>query len=70
MANDLTRITVNLVPRSAKALEEALALADVSQTDAVNEAVRLYRDYWQARANGRELMWRNPDGSVEKIHIV
>lgn len=70
MANDLTRITINLVPRSAQALEEALDLAKVSQTDAMNEAIRMYRDYWKNRTEGGDLMWRTPDGELVKVHIV
>jgi len=41
MPRDLTRITLNLVPESVKALDQVTARTGHNNTDAINIAVRL-----------------------------
>lgn len=42
MANDLTRLTVNLTPKAVRAMEEAAARDEDSKTDVVNRSLQLY----------------------------
>ena len=70
MAVDLTRITVNLIPGAASALEEVSAAENLSQTDAVNRALQVYEFIVMQRMHGKELMLRAEDGSTEIVHIV
>jgi hypothetical protein len=41
-SNALTKITVNLVPRAAQALDTACAVTKDSKTDTINRALQLY----------------------------
>lgn len=70
MANDLTRITVNLIPGAASALEEAASIEELSQTDTVNRALRVYEFIVKQKAFGKELLLRDKRGALEKVHIV
>lgn len=70
VAQDLTRITVNLVPGAASALEEASAAEQLSQTDTVNRALQVYEFLVKQKMFGKELLLRSGDGSVELVHIV
>ncbi len=38
----LERVTVNLTPRSSKALEEVVGLTGDSKTDSINRAIQIY----------------------------
>jgi hypothetical protein len=48
----LERVTVNLTPRSAQALELATQLTGDSKTDAINRAVQVYAFLERAIAEG------------------
>lgn len=70
MATDLTRITVNLIPGAASALEGTAAAESLSQTDTVNRALQVYEFLVKQRMLGKELLLRDEDGNLEKVHIV
>lgn len=70
VATDLTRITINLIPGAASALEEVSAAENLSRTDTVNRAIQVYEFIVKQKMFGKELLLRAEDGSVERVHIV
>jgi hypothetical protein len=50
---DLTRLTVNLTPRSVKALHVAAEMTELSRTDTVNRALQIYAAMVKSAADGR-----------------
>jgi hypothetical protein len=40
--NDLTKVTVNLTPKSYEALHKAAQLEEMSRTDTINKAIQFY----------------------------
>lgn len=71
MGNDLTKVTVNLIPRSTKALEEAATLMQDSKTDTINRAIQLYAFIIKKTRNeGNDLCLITPDGEVHKLTLL
>lgn len=71
MAGELTRITVNLTPKSVDALREAQELDRLNQTDTLNKAIQTHAYLLSGmRVENRDLCWRNPDGTTEAIVII
>lgn len=65
------RVTVNLTPRGARALEEAVALTGDNKTDTVNRALQFYNFIEQAvSAGGDLLLRRSPDAEPELVRIL
>lgn len=56
-SEELTRLTVNLVPRSVVALADARALTEDTATDTVNRALQIYSEILHAALE--------PDRSLE-----
>lgn len=48
--DDLTRLTVNLLPVAAEALHAAVRLTELNRTDTVNRALQLYLGVVEAAA--------------------
>lgn len=67
MRADLERITINLTPRSQKALASAMKLSDDSKTDVMNRAIVMLA-YCLERDG--ELFIRRPDGETEKLVLL
>jgi hypothetical protein len=67
----LTRVTVNLTPRSVTALDSAVARTGDSRTDTINRALQVYDLVLELleRGDGRSLRLKHPDGEVERIFI-
>lgn len=57
----LARVTANLTARSARALEEAVAITGDSQTDTINRALQVYAYLEKVQAEGGEVYTRKPD---------
>ena len=60
----LERVTVNLTPRSSKALEQAAELTGDSKTDIVNRALQLYE------FDGHVYVRTGPDGDLERLRLL
>lgn len=56
----MDRITVNLVPRSATALERTVAVTGSSKTDAINKAVQVYAYLEEVLSAGGSVYVREP----------
>jgi len=68
MASELTRLTVNLIPKAAEALNHAAALSRDSRTDTLNRALQVYDFLLEAQANGAKVYLRQPDSDeLERI---
>jgi hypothetical protein len=52
MASDLTRLTVNLIPRASAALDIAVGLTGDSRTDSINRALQAYAYFLSVKDKG------------------
>lgn len=67
--DELTRVTVQLIPKAASELEALMRRTGLSKTDLMNRACTLY-DWVDGRLRaGDELLVRHPDGQVERVII-
>jgi hypothetical protein len=67
----LTRVTVNLTPRSVTALERTSRTTGDSKTDTINRALQVYALIQEmAERNNGSLRIVHEDGSTERIHLL
>lgn len=67
----LTRVTVNLTPRSVTALERTSRVTGDSKTDTINRALQVYALIQEmAERNNGSLRIVHEDGSTERIHLL
>jgi hypothetical protein len=67
----LDRVTINLVPRSSRALARAMELTGDSKTDCINRALPVYAYLEEILANGGSLLVQDgPDGELIKVVIL
>ena len=55
---ELTRLTVNLIPKADAALELAARVTGLSRTDTVNRALQFYAYMMAVKDNGGEVLIR------------
>lgn len=67
---ELTRLTVNLTPKSDAALTNLAERTDLNRTDLVNRALQLYDYVDKATEAGHQLMLRRPDGQLDRIKLL
>jgi len=71
-SSGLTRVTVNLTPRSAEALHRTCQRLGGNKTDAINYALRVLavlHDLLE-RNDGQSLVVMQPDGSRDRIYLL
>jgi hypothetical protein len=61
--NTLERVTVNLVPRTSKALELATQLTGDSKTDTINRALQVYAYLESLKKEGGSIFVRGAEGT-------
>jgi len=61
----LERVTVNLIPRASRALEQAGQLTGDSKTDTINRAIQVYAYLEEVWANGGSILVRNGENVTE-----
>lgn len=61
----LERVTVNLIPRASRALEQAGRLTGDSKTDTINRAIQVYAYLEEVWAKGGSILARNGDDITE-----
>lgn len=66
---DLTRITVNLTPRAAAALDRAAERDDMTKTDTINRALILLDVVGNLQEAG-ELTVQGRDGQTYRIYLL
>lgn len=64
------RYSVTLVPPAAQAVAELIELTGLSKTDVINRAVQVYNFLEAQKADGSEVLLRNHEGTLERLHIV
>ncbi|ORT59714.1 hypothetical protein BKD26_12530 [Streptomyces sp. CB03238] len=64
------RYSVTFVPAAVQAIQALTELSGVSKSDAINRAVQVYAFLAREMADGRQVLLRNEDGSLERVHIV
>jgi hypothetical protein len=64
---DFERITVNLTPKTAAALAAAMERDQLSKTEVVNRALRVYAFLAEAADTGQEVLVRNAAGETDRI---
>jgi hypothetical protein len=70
MTNDLTRLTVNLIPLATEALDELLLATRLGKTDVVNRALQIYAFLEKTKAEGGTLCVREPGGHLTSVTIL
>jgi hypothetical protein len=66
----LERVTVNLTPRSSRALDEVVRLTGDSKTDSINRAIQIYAYVQQVLQSGGSIHVRETsDGEPERLKI-
>ena len=66
----LERVTVNLTPRSSRALDNAVVISGDTKTDAINRAVQLYELFEEISAAGGSFYVRpDADAELERLRI-
>ncbi|MFI6006815.1 hypothetical protein ACIA98_41895 [Streptomyces sp. NPDC051366] len=67
----LERVTLNLTPRSAEALDRAVEITKDSKTDTINRAIQTYAYLMEAIEEGGSVhVRRSPGGDLETIHFL
>lgn len=64
------RISVSLIPDAERVVEDGSQGTGMSKNDVINRAILVYALLENQRKNGHELMFRAPDGTLERVHIV
>jgi len=64
------RYSVTFVPAAVQAVQTLTELSGLSKADVINRSVQIYAFLAQEMANGRQLVLRDEDGTLERIHIV
>jgi hypothetical protein len=71
MANDLTRLSVNLTARSDRALQLAVDLGGDSKTDTVNRALQFYAYFLSIKDKGGTVYTREgPEAELYAIELL
>jgi hypothetical protein len=71
MTVPLTRLTVNLTPKSVAALRNVNQLTEDTKTESVNRAIQIYDMLCQAQAAGDKLAIRGAaDGKLRTIKLI
>ncbi len=67
----LVRVTVNLTPNAAQAMERLCEETGYSKTDVINRALQVY-EVWQevAQRNGGTVSVKHRDGETERIRLL
>jgi alpha-galactosidase len=65
------RITVGLIPKVVRELDDLQSSTGMSKTDIVNRAVSLYRFLAEQLEHGEEIRLYNPDTKVsQRVHLI
>jgi hypothetical protein len=67
---ELTRMTVNLMPKAADALNAVSQRERESKTDAVNRALQLYDFISRQAAAGTRILLEAPDGQQRAVEFL
>jgi hypothetical protein len=66
----LTRLTVNLIPKAAAALNEAALITEDNRTDCLNRAIQVYAFLMAAQAAGGKIYVGPNSRDLERVHLL
>lgn len=66
----MTKLTINITPRAAAALDAAAATNDETKTSAVNRAIQTYAFLTRVVDDGWEVVLRDNDGREQRIQFL
>lgn len=64
------RYSVTLVPPSIDAIDRLVEMTGLSKTDCINRATMIRAFLDKEIREGKDLVIRTPDGTIEKIHFI
>ncbi|MFB7858755.1 hypothetical protein [Rhodococcus qingshengii] len=64
------RYSVTLVPPSIDAIDRLMEMTGLSKTDCINRATMILAFLDKENREGKDMVIRTPDGSIEKIHFI
>ncbi|MCF3961545.1 hypothetical protein [Streptomyces fuscigenes] len=64
------RFTVTLIVAAVQAVTMLMKMTGLSKTDVINRAVQIYAFLAQQMADGKEVVLRDKDGNLERVHII
>lgn len=64
------RFTVTLIAAAVQAVAVLMRITGLSKTDSINRAVQVYAFLAGEMENGKEVLLRDKDGNLERVHIV
>lgn len=67
---NLTKVTVNLVPRAVTAMEAACTSTKDSKTDTINRALQVYQLVLELMDGRDHFVVEHPDGSKERAYLL
>ncbi|MGW5308121.1 hypothetical protein ACWERF_29940 [Streptomyces griseoluteus] len=67
---DNERFTVTLIATASQAVGTLMRITGLSKTDVINRAVQVYAFLAQQMADGKEILLRDEEGNLERVHIV
>lgn len=70
MKSELVRMTLNLTPQAAAALENITRIEGGTKTDAVVSALKRYGELLGLQESGKVLYVRGEDGELERVRFL
>ncbi|GHB60654.1 hypothetical protein GCM10010306_062810 [Streptomyces umbrinus] len=64
------RFTVTLIISALKAMQALMRLTGLSKTDVINRSVQVYGFLAEQMNDGKEVLLRDREGNLEKVHIL
>jgi len=64
------RFTVTLIVAAVQAVATLMRITGMSKTDVINRAVQVYAFLAEQMEDGKEVLLRDEQGGVERVHIV
>ncbi|WP_329230918.1 hypothetical protein OG488_19385 [Streptomyces sp. NBC_01460] len=64
------RFTVTLIAAAVQAVATLMRTTGLSKTDAINRSVQVYGFLAEQMEDGKEVLLRDEQGNLERVHIV
>ncbi|MFF4041578.1 hypothetical protein [Streptomyces sp. NPDC001816] len=64
------RFTVTLIAAAAQAVATLMRITGLSKTDVINRSVQVYGFLAEQMQDGKEVLLRDEQGNLERVHIV
>ncbi|MFJ7014915.1 hypothetical protein ACPB9I_15420 [Streptomyces cellulosae] len=64
------RFTVTLIAAAVQAVATLMRITGLSKTDVINRSVQVYGFLAEQMEDGKEVLLRDEQGNLERVHIV